>query len=199
MLFENRRRFGRDGTHELISPHGRARGGRSSIGWLVRRVCKSMVSLVTWLSLIVAGGTLGAGYFSFRGCDRQTANPEEIAAGPIRTDIQRYSGRFIIAVKKSVADERDLLADYETFAAVWAEVSPEQPMLLKLVSPASVDRASKKAVPPIDSPAVTIDEKSFAEYAPLLDEISTLILNGDGTGRGRLAVSGYVAEPADLN
>jgi hypothetical protein len=71
-------------------------------------------------------------------------------------------------------------------------------MMLKLFSPAGVEPASRKVIPAINSPAVAVDAKNFTELLPLLKDIETLILVGDGTGRGKLPYSGYEAEPAEL-
>ena len=71
--------------------------------------------------------------------------------------------------------------------------------MLKLISPAGVEPASKKVIPAINSPAVAVDAKDFTESLPLLKEIETLILVGDGTGRGKLPYSGHEAESAELD
>jgi hypothetical protein len=71
--------------------------------------------------------------------------------------------------------------------------------MLKLFSPAGVEPASKKVIPAINNPAVAVDAKNFTELLPLLKDIETLILVGDGTGRGKLPYSRYEAEPAELD
>ncbi len=43
-----------------------------------------------------------------------------------------------------------------------------------------------------------IEQANFADLLPILEELRRLILEGDGSGRGRLPRSGYHAEPADL-
>jgi hypothetical protein len=110
----------------------------------------------------------------------------------------RYTSKFVIAVKNANRQRRDMLADYATFCSVWSEVSPNEPMMFKMVSPATMDPRSKKVLPALNGPTIDVNAKNFAEILPLFDEISTLILEGDGTGRGRLQFSGYEAEPAEL-
>jgi hypothetical protein len=197
MLSNNQFGWCEDEPLELHPPRSHVRVGGSSAR-TVHRAYRSLASLLLWLPLIVATGILGAGSMSNHGSDQWPAYQEIVSALPLRTDIQRYSARFTIAVKKSSADHRNLLEDYATFAAIWSEVSPEQPLLLKLVSPATVDPASKRVVPAIDNSPVAISEQDFAEFRPLLDDICTLIVSGDGTGRGKLPRSGYVAEPEEL-
>jgi hypothetical protein len=69
--------------------------------------------------------------------------------------------------------------------------------MLRFVSPATIDPRSKRLVPARDGHIQPLDPKSFRELRPLLTEIRTLILQGDGTGRGKMLDSGYEAEPAE--
>ena len=41
-----------------------------------------------------------------------------------------------------------------------------------------------------------VDETNFQEFRPILEDIRNLILEGDGSGCGRLDRSGYQAQPA---
>ncbi len=47
-------------------------------------------------------------------------------------------------------------------------------------------------------PRVRIEATNFREVSPLLKEIRVLIIEGDGSGRGKLRLSGYEAEPATI-
>jgi hypothetical protein len=44
---------------------------------------------------------------------------------------------------------------------------------------------------------VVIDQAKFAELLPILEELRSLIIEGDGSGRGRLPKSGLQAETVD--
>jgi hypothetical protein len=52
------------------------------------------------------------------------------------------------------------------------------------------------ALHPIAKATVVVDETNFQELRPILEDIRSLILEGDGSGCGRLNRSGYHAQPA---
>jgi hypothetical protein len=161
-------------------------------------VLKPLSSLVLWLMLGAAAGVLGSGFTLFRGWDDHIAEHENALTLPVRADTQRYSAKFVAATRKAEEEYRDLLADYETFAAAWSEVSPGEPMLLQIARPESFDESLNRTINAIRAPVVAVDATSFTEMSPILNEIRTLILTGDGSGRGVLARSRYQAEPMDL-
>ena len=146
---------------------------------------KWLSGLTVWMLLILAGGGLATGYLTLRGCDKTAAERENDVGRPIRSDAVLYSSEFIIAVKNAAPKPRHFLADYATFCLAWSEVSPSEPMMLKMVSPATIDPGSKKVLPALNGPTVEVDAKNFAEMGPLLDEINTLILENLQIGHSR--------------
>jgi hypothetical protein len=170
----------------------------NSTAWALNPVLKSFLSRVVWMLLTATVAELTMGSTSMLGCSQSPDQQERVLASPIRTDIQLYSRKFVIASRHAFGQRREFLASYSTFCAIWKEVSPKKPMKLKVISPAGVEPASKKFIPAINSPTVAVDAENFTELLPLLKEIETLIIVGDGTGRGKLPYSGYEAEPAEL-
>jgi hypothetical protein len=170
----------------------------NSTAWALIPMLKSLLSRVVWMLLTatVAGLTMDSA--SMLGCGQSPDQQERVLESPIRTDIQLYSREFVIASRHAFGKRREFLASYSTFCAIWKEVSPQKPMMLKPISPAGMEPASKKVIPAINSPAVAVDAGNYTELLPLLKEIETLIIVGDGTGRGKLPYSGYEAEPAEL-
>jgi hypothetical protein len=170
-----------------------------STDWALDSVLKSLLSWVVSMLLTATVAGLMTGSVSMLGCGQSPDEQERVLGSPIRTDILLYSRKFVIASRHAFGKRYEFLASYATFCAIWKEVSPQKPMMLKLISPAGVEPASKKVIPAINSPAVAVDAKNFTELLPLLKEIETLIIVGDGTGRGKLPYSGYEAEPAELD
>jgi hypothetical protein len=117
--------------------------------------------LILWLMLGAAAGVLGSGFTQFHGSDDHTAEQEDALVLPLRADTQRYSARFVAATRKAEGEHRDLLADYETFAAAWSEVSPGEPMLLQIASPDSFDQSLDRPINAIRAPVVAVDATSF--------------------------------------
>jgi hypothetical protein len=146
-------------------------------GWLIR------------LLLIVACLAFGFGHILKEGCSKS-------AAEAMRRELQRYSARYVDAVRLADRDGRDLLASYAAFADVWKDVSPNEPMRIQTVSPASVDSDGRELVPVVIRAPRIIDAESFREFRIVLDDLRELIVEGNGTGRGLLRDTHFDAEPA---
>ena len=197
MFFGNRPRSDSRSPRGTTPPAASAHGAGSSSGWSYVRAFKLLSTLFPWLLVTMTGIGLVTGDLSFRGRGKFAANQTSHPEDPIRTDTMLYSSKFIIAAKRALREDRNFLADYETFCSIWNEVSPDAPLMLKMVSPAEVDPLSKKALPALSGETVEIRAENFAEMVPILDEISVLIRE-DGNGRGKLQNSGYKTEPAEL-
>ena len=185
MLFMNRRRSGssreRAWDRGSVSAHGSYRSGE----WILAAL-RPLSSLVVWMLLIVAGAGLTTGYLTpQRGGG--SVDERRSLRNPIRTDTVRYSSKYTIAVSRACGEHRELLTDYGTFCSIWDEVSPDIPMKLKMVSPA-LGPYPRGHLPDIKGPTVEVNARNFAETRLLLDQIRILIREGDGTGRGRLAL-----------
>jgi hypothetical protein len=198
MLFKNRRRLHSNDARASYSPTGFAPGNGEISDWIWVRVLNQLTGLVLWILLIVAGGGLATGYLTLRGCGKSAVQQENEAGRPIRSDTVLYSSNFSVVVENAARQRRELLTDYATFCLAWGEHFPGEPMMLKMVGPVTNDPGSKKVLRALNGPTVVVDAKNFAEIRPLLADIKTLILKRNATGRGRLPVSGYEAEPAEL-
>ncbi len=154
--------------------------------------------LVIWLLFILAGLGLTKGYLSLHGFRESAKEQNDDGRHPMWSDIIQYSSGFRAAVQAAQRDRRDILASHAAFCSIWSEISPNEPMILKFASPATIDRRSGRPVWPGYGELNPVDSKTFRIFHPVLVEIRTLILEGDGSGRGTLAVSGYLAEPAEL-
>jgi len=166
-------------------------GIRNNAQWLLS-------NLVIWMLLILTGGGLSIGHSIVYRLNKSAAKQEEDGERPIWRDVHLYSSTFIIAVKKAQHERRDLLADHAAFCSIWNEISSNKPMMLKVFRPAPSNQYSNRYISAISRETLPVDAMTFWELRPLLIEIRTLIVEGDGTGRGKLEHSGYEAEPAEL-
>ena len=107
-----------------------------------------------------------------------------------------YSANYIKVVKKAHEQGHDVLASYEAMASAWKAASSSEPFALDLVRSAHPQPNTAWAVPAVPTWSVVMNETNFAELRPFLGELRDLILEGDGSGWGRLRCSGYLAQPA---
>jgi hypothetical protein len=182
-------------------------GAENSAGWKHRvrvaverrgfnRIFTSLSILLSWTVVIAAGVGICSGRLSFRGCEKSIAERERETARALRRDVQRYSARYIDAVRRAAHTDRDFLKSYEAFLEVWNEVSPTEPMMIQMISPGSRDAASMELVPAVNRPPVALTASNFGENQLILRDIRRLILEGDGTGIGLLGATHFAAEPA---
>jgi hypothetical protein len=169
-----------------------------SNGGILQNARRSLSNLVIWMMLILTGAGLTIAHIGFFSTFESAVDPEENAARPIWRDGHLYSSEFITAVRRAHEEGRDLLADYAAFRSIWDEISPGAPMILKVVRPTPPGPYAKAYLRLSRRGAVPVDASSFPEMRPVLVEIRTLIVEGDGSGRGKLDSSGYEAEPAEL-
>jgi hypothetical protein len=196
MTIENRPPSSVHQSGGVHPPGRRPRDIREMSRSVVARALRSFSSLVATFLTVAACAGLAAGHLSWRGCEKSAAQTEQENRRPARRDIQRYSARYIDAVEHALRERRDLLGNYATFREIWGEVSPDQPLLVQMISPAALDFKSREIVPAVVRLPVAIDANNFGEYRPLLSDLRTLILEGDGTGRGRLPATHFDTEPA---
>jgi len=111
--------------------------------------------------------------------------------------IFRYPDRFREVVKRAQRDRKDILTSYVTLEEAWKAGGVDQVLTIQLIKLPSTDPYTGGRVAGSIHPPEPIQEANFEELGQLLKEIRTLILEGDGTGRGRLAVSGYQVEPME--
>ena len=84
-----------------------------------------------------------------------------------------------------------------TLNSAWLEAYPFLPFWLEQVhSPLSEPNFGNSVVPVIRLKAI-VDETNFAELRPYLEDLRSVILDGDGSGCGRLRRSGYQAQPVE--
>jgi len=112
--------------------------------------------------------------------------------------VVRYPAKFIKVVNDAHRKDEDILTSFETLDRAWKAGAGDEPLSIRLITPPSVDGYTGGSAAEVIDPASPIQSANFQVLLPFLKDIRTLILEGDGDGRGRLAVSGYQAEPAEM-
>jgi hypothetical protein len=197
------------GSHE--KPNEQVQSGAIVRGGVTRRLAVSAFStLAVWVlpviiaaitALALAGQWRQSMLAGFRGDSDQN---DVVSQGrePVSVGILYYSVEYIDVIKAAVKrDGRDVLASGDVFDSSWNSVSPRCPFVIALVhSPLSeTDPVTGLKIPRISGTTVLRDSSQFVQILPLLKEIRTLILAGDGSGRGVLPKSGFYAEPSPMS
>jgi hypothetical protein len=107
----------------------------------------------------------------------------------------RYPVKLVDTVKRAHRDRQEILTSFETLHTAWRVCGGEEQLTIQFIIPPSFDPYTGGSAPAFQSFRAAIDETNFRERLPLLKEIYTLIVEGDGSGKGRLAISNYDAEP----
>jgi len=168
-----------------------------------RLVRRAVASLGVWLLPIVVGAlTVAAlsGKPSFHGgSGPQPERDKTVVDGeqPFSIVELYYSAGYVEVVKKAHEQGRDILASIQTLESAWTAASPASPLAIRLVSSAPPETVAANTAFPTLRATAMIDETSFREMRPILEDIRDLILEGDGDGCGRLRRSAYQAQPAD--
>jgi hypothetical protein len=173
------------------------------MGAACRLVRRAVSSLSVWiLPIVVAGLTAAAlnGRLSFhRGSGLNPDHDQAVIQGeqPLSVIDLYYSAGYVEVVKRAHQQGSDILASIRTLEAAWNAASPAMPLTIRLVSSAPLEPGAENRASPILRATAAIDETSFDELRPILEDIRNLILEGDGSGYGRLRRSGYQAQPAE--
>jgi hypothetical protein len=109
--------------------------------------------------------------------------------------IVRYPARFIDVIKRAHLEHDEILTDFETLERAWKAGGGGQELTIEFVAAQTFDPYTGKVVPATRDAPGPIDRKKFKERLPLLRQIYALIVEGDGSGKGKLAPSGFDAEP----
>jgi hypothetical protein len=97
-------------------------------------------------------------------------------------------------VKNGDRDDLDIFADFTALMTSWRSRVGDKPLILTSVQPSSTEPTTGRRLNAFNSPE-EVTEGNFNDRLPLLRQITALILQGDGTGRGVLEPSGYYVEP----
>ena len=111
----------------------------------------------------------------------------------------RYPARMIELMRRAAREGRDVLADFETLATAWSSAAGDEPLAVRFISIPSFDLATRTVIPGRLFGLDRINKANFAEMLPHLEGIRDAILDGCGSGRGKLPVSGCEIEPATGN
>jgi hypothetical protein len=98
----------------------------SSTAWALDQVLKSLLSWIVWMLLTATVAGLTMGSVSMLEYGQSPDQQERVLASPIRTDIQLYSRKFVIASRHAFGKRCEFLASYATFCAIWKEVFPPE-------------------------------------------------------------------------
>jgi hypothetical protein len=160
--------------------------------------------LVVWIMPIVVVALMAialTGRFNFHTGSGLIPDEDKIATDgkqPLVAVKFYYSAGYLNVVKQAHERGRDVLLDFRTLNSAWLEAYPSTPFWLEQVhSPPSRANLGNGVVPVIRLKAI-VDETNFAELRPYLEDLRSVILDGDGSGCGRLRRSGYQVQPAEL-
>jgi hypothetical protein len=175
------------------------------MGAVFRLVRGAVASLGVWiLPIVVAGLTAAAlsGSLRFHRGSGPSFSPDRDkaatdAAKPLAVIDLYYSGDYIKVVKKAHQERHDVLASVRTLESAWNAASPGTPLTIEMVSSVLPEPIAGKSPPPRLRASSVMDESTFQDLRPILEDLRNLILEGDGTGYGRLRCSGYQAQPTD--
>jgi hypothetical protein len=107
-----------------------------------------------------------------------------------------YSREYIRVVRQAHERGHDILAGFKALEAAWKTTVPSRPLVIELINSSQPQRLTGQDPAPTLRAKVAIDEKNFADLCPFLEDVRTIILEGDGSGCGRLSRSAYWAQPA---
>jgi hypothetical protein len=168
-------------------------------------VYRTLARLAVWAFPIVVGIVVAlgvTGHFHLRWGAGSKADPGNVvleAEQPFRAEYLFYSRDLMKVVKQAERDGRDILTAFDRMESAWKEVSPTKALAVKFVTAPLTEPITGKSVLQIFRPTVVVYKDNFDELRPILQELRMLILEGDGSGKGRLPRCGYHAEPAELN
>jgi len=168
-----------------------------------RLVGRAVASLGVWFMPIIVGALMVAalsGSLSLHPGTGPSRDPQRAAIDgekPFSVMNLYYSSDYIRVVKKAHEERRDILTDIQALESAWKAASPRTPLMIELVAVPSSEPVTENAYAPGLNAKVVIDETNFCDLRPLLDDLRKLILEGDGTGCGRLRCSGYESQPVE--
>jgi hypothetical protein len=169
-----------------------------------RLVRRTVASLGVWFMPIIVGAlTVAAltGSLSFHRGSGPSLDPTGVAIEgekPFSAVSLYYSQDFVTVVKKARRERRDILANIQALESAWNDACPSMPLTLELISLPGPEPAAGKSFAPKLKSTTVVDAKSFDEVRPMLDDLRNLIVEGDGTGFGRLRCAGYDAQPVEV-
>jgi hypothetical protein len=163
----------------------------------------TVASLGVWLLPIVVGALTAAavsGSLSLHRGSRPNADRDKVtvdAEKPLSVVELYYSGDYVKVVKRAHREQFDILADIKSLESAWNTALPATPLTIELVSSAVPESTVGKSPAPGLTVTAVVDETNFDELRPILEDVRNLILDGDGSGYGRLRCSGYQAQPTE--
>lgn len=184
-----------------FKPGGLAQAASHATKSAGRVLWHAVSSLGVWFLPITVGALVAAAVTGSLTLHRGAGTPSDqdkvvLAERPFMAVNLYYPQCYIEIVQRARRDGRDILASFGTLQSAWNAASPDAPLAIKLVTSSLPEPITGKVVSPVLAASAVIDEASFQEMLPLLEDIRQLILQGDGSGRGQLSHSGYAAEPA---
>ncbi len=183
-----------------------------AVRWLRRFAWRRPI----WFS-IVLGVALVTGSMACRGYDRTRGDWECLewhlkalctVVPPLEQSLDRihlardgyfqpvvyYPARFIDVVNLAHRKREDILTSFEVLDRAW-RAGGDEPLSIRFTCPPSADPYTGGRSAAVIYPSDSIQKANFMMLLPLLQEIRTLIIEGEGDGRGLLNQSGYQVEP----
>jgi hypothetical protein len=165
---------------------------------LIRRTA---ASLSVWTMPLVIGALTAAavsGSLSLHRGSGPNADSDKFvvdAEKPFSVIDLYYPGDYIKIVKRAHQERHDILADVRTLESAWNAASPAAPLTIDMIGTVCAEPITGKTPERGLRATAVICEANFQELRPILEDLRNLILEGDGTGCGRLSRSGYQAQP----
>jgi hypothetical protein len=119
----------------------------------------------------------------------------ESGRAPFRQTVLRYPARFIDLANRAHRDHEDFLKSLEALESAWKVVGGDQKLTVQFIVLPALEPYTGGHAAPSWHPPLGVDQNTFEEMTPILKEIYSLIVEGDGSGKARLGISGYDVEP----
>ncbi len=128
----------------IMSKHNwRAGSGQAALNMgadSLKGARRLLSSLAVWILPIIVAAVMAAGvagHARFRGLGKPVTDHATVTVQgeqPFRFDVVYYSEEFITVVKSAQREGREILTCFEALESAWNEVSPDQPLAIKLVT-----------------------------------------------------------------
>jgi hypothetical protein len=110
-----------------------------------------------------------------------------------------YPAKYIEVIKTAQREGHNVLRSFRALDSAWSAAAPATPLAIKTVYVPLPEPFTGRQVFPVLEASLVTDTSTFQSLLPILEDLRELILDGDGSGRGRLTRSRCAARPAAPN
>jgi hypothetical protein len=171
----------------------------SATGAAIRLVRRAISALGVWMLPLIVGvlvaAALTGGLSLHRGAGTTPDQTTALGERPFMNISLYYTPDYINVVTAAHERGDDILSSFQSLDSAWKAVCPTEPLTIKVISSPLPEPITKRAVAPILAVTEVVNEATFKELRGLLEDLRSLIVDGDGSGRGQLDRCGYQAQP----